>query len=108
MIVQFDVVEVDECPIHLPLQSLQLVVSLPQYALDLQVGLSTRGEQLDHRYTTLWEQERCLVKELNYVMDDSHHAEIEANLDLIRYEVTRILDEFNQDSDLESDDDIFE
>jgi len=79
------------------LDSFQLVVSISQYDLDLQTECRLRGEQLDCRYAELWMQERAFVAELDQNGNAASCDIINDRLDLIRYEMTVIQDQLDND-----------
>lgn len=111
MIDYVDTLDIAEAFILVPMlyasPNSRLGVSISQYVCEQQAELRIRGEQLDRRYASLLERERCLVNKLECIMNDPYRAAIEADLDLIRYEMTQILDEFDQDGCGEFDNDVF-
>ncbi len=84
----------------------QLVVSISQYALDLQTERQRLGDELDRHHATLWVQERALVAELYRTGSEESRSVIGATLDLVRYKMTVISDQLDHGSDCDCDDGI--
>ena len=82
------------------LGEIQSVISIPPYTIDLQTERRQRGEELDRVYSTLWEQERALVGELQLTDCYDEYQAISAQLDIIRYQMTQILDQFDHGAEI--------
>lgn len=77
----------------------QLMASVPPIDLVLQTEDQWRGEELDHQYCLLWQQERVLVAELSRTESNENYDAINEKLDLVRYRMIVISDQLDHGSD---------